>query len=92
MRDIIEKMIEQLPSVVANLLDLSVQEECRLICAAGQEYIKLEEHQGEKAVCNCANVIKELHDKLADCKQALEKLSVHAQVGIFYHNFVKKGL
>ena len=35
MRDIIEKMIEQLPSVVANLLDLSVQEECRLICTAG---------------------------------------------------------
>ena len=51
-RDAIERMIEQLPSVVADLLHLAVQEECRFICAEqvkiGREYIKIEEHQGER--------------------------------------------
>ena len=78
-RDTIENMVEQLPSVVADLLDLIVQEECRLICAEqikiGREYVKFEEHQEEKVACNCANTIKELQDELADCKQALDKLS-----------------
>ena len=78
-RDTIEEMMQQLPSVVANLLDLVIEEECRLICAEqikiGREYIKFEEQQGERAACNCASTIKQLQEELADCKQALEKLS-----------------
>ena len=87
-------MIEQLPSVVADLLDLAVQEECRLICVEqvkiGREYIKIEEHQGEKAACNCASKIKELQDELADCKQALEKLSAHVQVREYLPQFCEE--
>ena len=75
----IENMVEQLPSIVADLLDLAVQEECRLICTEqikiGREYVKFEDHQEEKAVCNCASTIKELQVELADCKQTLKKLS-----------------
>ena len=82
-RDTIENMTEQLPSIVAELLDLSIQEECRLICTEqikiGREYIRFEEHQEEKAACNCASTIKELQDELADCKQALEKLSAQVR-------------
>ena len=51
-RETIDNMIEQLPSIVADLLDLAIQEECRLICAEqikiGREYIRFEEHQGER--------------------------------------------
>ena len=32
-QDTFEEMIQQLPSIVANLLDLAIEEECRLICA-----------------------------------------------------------
>ena len=77
-QETIENMVEQLPSVVADLLDLTVQKELRLICAEqlkiGEEYIKFEEHQEEMVVCNCAITIKELQDELANCKQALDKL------------------
>ena len=79
-RDTVETMVQQVPSIVVHLLDLAVEEECRLICAEqikiAREYIKLdEERQGEKAACTCASTIKKLQDELADCKQTLEKLS-----------------
>lgn len=77
-RDAIEEMVQQVPFIVAHLLDLAIKEECRLICAEqikiAREYIKVEE-QGEKVACNCASTIKGLQDELADCKQALEELS-----------------
>ena len=51
-RNTIERMIEQLPSVVADLLDLAVQEECRLICVEqvkiGREYIKIKNTKGKR--------------------------------------------
>ena len=31
-RDTIDEMVQQLPTIVAELLDLAVEEECRLIC------------------------------------------------------------
>jgi len=72
-------MVQQLPSIVAEILDLAIEEECRLICAQqiqiGKEYIKFSEQQGENPACDCTGKIKELQDELADCKQVLEKLS-----------------
>ena len=51
-------MVQQLPTIVAELLDLAIEEECRLICAEqiqiGKEYIKVSEQQGENAAYNCA--------------------------------------
>ena len=69
-RDAIDEMVQQLPTIVAELLDLAIEEECRLICAQiGKEYIKFPEQQGENAACrNCAGKIKELQDELSDCK------------------------
>lgn len=75
-QDTIENMTEQLSSIVADLLDLAIQEECTLICAEqiqiGREHIRFEEHQGEKAACNCVSTIKGLQDELTDWKQLLK--------------------
>ena len=80
-----ESLVEQVPVLVTNLIEMMAAKKCQLICAEqikiASEYVSTTGvvRPAEKTVCECFKKVKELQEELTESKELIDGLNAQLE-------------